>query len=73
MTVCNIKRELEYIINRSHHIARNMLKYRNVKWSIFNFWKGKEVESLKPQRLSTKEINQGGERPHMFTVPVLSS
>lgn len=31
LTVCNIKRELQHIINRSHHIARNMLKNRNVK------------------------------------------
>lgn len=58
-----------------HHIAWNMpnLNYGNVKWSIFNHWKGKQVGSLKPQRLSTKKINQGGKMPHMFAVPVLCS
>lgn len=35
--------------------------------------KEKQVGSLKPQRLSTKKINQGRKRPHMFAVPVLSS
>lgn len=73
LPVCLIKRELQYIISRSRHIAWNMLKYRNIKWSIFNHWKGKEVGSFKPHRLSTKKINRGGKRPHMFAVPVLSS
>lgn len=49
------------------------LKYGIVKLSIFNYWKEKQVGSLKPQRLSTKKINQGGKKPHMFAVPVLSS
>lgn len=68
-----MKRELQYVRNGNHRIAWNMPKYGNIKWSIFNHWRGKQVGSLKPQRLSTKKINQDGKRPHTFAVSVLSS